>query len=66
VGAFRPAAFDRWPAGEPFDLAPVYGALLARDDLAALEISGRFFEIGSPAGLEETREHLAARGAATR
>ncbi len=35
------------------DLAPLFHELSRRGDLAGLEISQRFFEIGSPAGLED-------------
>jgi hypothetical protein len=41
-----------------FDLVEVYQGLLARNQLAAYEVSTRFYEIGGPAGLEETRQHL--------
>jgi NDP-sugar pyrophosphorylase family protein len=62
LGAFRAAAFRARPDAEPFDLAAIYQDLLARDDLAGFDVGGRFYEIGSPAGLEETRAHLAAKG----
>lgn len=62
LGAFTADAFaDRAP-DEAFDLASVYQDLLARDALAACEVAGRFYEIGSPAGLDETRAHLATKG----
>jgi NDP-sugar pyrophosphorylase family protein len=41
-----------------FDLATVYQDLVARDDLAGFEVRGRFYEIGSPEGLAETRAYL--------
>jgi len=41
-----------------FDLADVLADLSARNDLAALEVTDRFYEIGSPAGLKETEEFL--------
>ena len=44
-----------------FDLAEVYQQLLAEDELAGFEVPDRFYEIGSPEGLEETRAHLAGR-----
>jgi NDP-sugar pyrophosphorylase family protein len=66
LGAFHASAFEPWPEGEAFDLADVYGHLLARGDLAAVEIPGRFYEIGSPRGLEETRAHLASKRTAAR
>ncbi|HEV3059167.1 MAG TPA: nucleotidyltransferase family protein [Vicinamibacterales bacterium] len=40
---------------DAFDLAAVYQRLLAAGDLAAFEVFDRFYEIGSPDGLEETR-----------
>jgi NDP-sugar pyrophosphorylase family protein len=63
LGALDPAALAAYPQGAPLDLAAVYEDLLARGELAGLEVHERFYEIGSPAGLEETRAHLAARGA---
>ena len=48
-------------ANPAFDLVAVYQDLLARDDLAGLEVHDRFFEIGSHAGLEETHAHLAGK-----
>ncbi len=59
LGAFRHSAFAGREDDEAFDLAAVYQDLLARDDLAGYEVPARFYEIGSPAGLEETREYLA-------
>jgi NDP-sugar pyrophosphorylase family protein len=61
LGAFRHTGFVGRAEDEPFDLAAVYQELLASDDLAGYEVSTRFFEIGSPAGLEEARAHLSAR-----
>ena len=60
LGAFRAAAFDGFADGDAFDLASVYQRLLARGVLAGQEVSGRFYESGSPEGLEETRAHLLA------
>jgi N-acetyl-alpha-D-muramate 1-phosphate uridylyltransferase len=62
LGAFRRTAFELWPDNEPFDLAAVYQRLLTMGDLAGFEVAERFYEIGSHAGLEATRAHLAARG----
>jgi NDP-sugar pyrophosphorylase family protein len=42
------------PAGEPIDLAAIYSALARKDLLAGYEMTTRFYEIGSPAGLRET------------
>ena len=60
LGALRPAAFAGCDEVEAFDLLRVYQHLLARDDLAGFDVPGRFYEIGSPAGLEETRAYLFA------
>ena len=56
LGALRAGALADYPAGARFDLATVYRDLLARSELAAYEVPQRFYEIGSPAGLEETRQ----------
>jgi D-sedoheptulose 7-phosphate isomerase len=58
LGVLRPQVFDAYPADVPIDLATLYQDLLARDQLAAFEVTLRFHEIGSPAGLEETRRYL--------
>jgi MurNAc alpha-1-phosphate uridylyltransferase len=63
LGAFRAAAFDGVPAGAAYDLAGLYGDLLRAGQLAGFEVTQRFYEIGSPAGLEETARFIAAQGA---
>ena len=60
LGAFHSSAFDEVPDDEPFDLATLYQLLLRRNELAAFEVQERFYEIGSPAGLAETRAHLSS------
>ena len=57
LGVFERAVFEAGDQ-EAFDLAGVYQRLLSEDRLAGFEVPGRFYEIGSPAGLEETRGHL--------
>ena len=59
LGVASRRALDAVPAGVPHDLAALYQSLLARGELAAWEVSQRFYEIGSFAGLEETRRYLA-------
>jgi N-acetyl-alpha-D-muramate 1-phosphate uridylyltransferase len=66
LGALRGAAFEGCGPDEAFDLAAVYQRLLAAGRLAAYEVPGRFYEIGSPEGLAETRAHLAERRTAIR
>ena len=58
LGALHAAALADYPAGVRLDLATVYRDLLARGELAAYEVQERFYEIGSLAGLEETRRLL--------
>lgn len=58
LGVFHATAFDGVRAGETCDLAALYQALLARDRLAACEVAQRFYEVGSPAGIDELRQHL--------
>ncbi|HYB42666.1 MAG TPA: nucleotidyltransferase family protein [Candidatus Methylomirabilis sp.] len=60
LGVFSRRAFEGLPTGAPADLAALYRSLLERGDLAAHEVDQRFYEIGSPEGLEETRRYLAA------
>jgi len=60
LGALHADALAGHPQGEGerFDLVTVYQALLARDELAGYEVHERFYEIGSPRGLAETRALL--------
>jgi NDP-sugar pyrophosphorylase family protein len=53
LSVFKAAAFDAFPAMQPFDLADVLGKLLRDQQLAGYEVKERFYEIGSPAGLAE-------------
>jgi NDP-sugar pyrophosphorylase family protein len=61
LGVLTERALAPVPADRPSDLATVYQRLLADDDLAGVETSDRFYEIGSPEGLEETRAFLAGK-----
>ena len=58
LAVIRVEALLPYPEGVAFDLARVYEDLVARNELAAYEVSERFYEIGAPAGLAETRQHL--------
>jgi len=62
LGAFRKDAFAAHDGSDAFDLVAVYQRLLADGQLAGFDVPGRFYEIGSPAGLEETRAYLAGKG----
>ncbi len=60
LGLFSRDAFESY--GEaPLDLASVYQDLLGRGELAAYEVPDRFYEIGSPAGIDDLRSYLAVR-----
>jgi NDP-sugar pyrophosphorylase family protein len=59
LGVFRAEAFTRTRAA---DLADIYADLLHAGELASIEVHERFYEIGSPAGLQETTSFLSRRG----
>jgi NDP-sugar pyrophosphorylase family protein len=63
LGVLRASVFDVYPPDTVMDLATIYQDLVAQDQLAALEVKQRFYEIGSPAGLAETVQYLAAKAA---
>ena len=54
LGIVRAEALAGRPANEPFDLADVYSDLSRQGKLAGYEVTTRFYEIGSAAGLKET------------
>ena len=58
LGAFRADVFAELRDGTPYDLADVDHRLLSAGDLTAFDVPQRFYEIGSPRGLEETSEYL--------
>lgn len=58
LGLFRQQAFDHVPSDGEHDLAEVYQRALRHGTLASFAVSERFYEIGSHAGLEETRHYL--------
>lgn len=58
LGLFSQSAFVPGPRTMPFDLVQVYQKLLSRRQLAAFEVTKRFYEIGSPQGIQELASHL--------
>jgi len=58
LGLFRAAAFGCCPRDSIVDLAAVQGELARRGELVGYEITQRFYEIGSHAGLKELDELL--------
>lgn len=61
IALLRPAAVDRIPLDRPFDLADLYTALVAEGRMVGYEVTERFYEIGTPASLEEARAYLQRR-----
>jgi len=60
LGAFRAKAFDGCPRDQPVDLSDVQHGLAAAGQLAGYLMTERFYEIGSPSGLQELDAHLRA------
>lgn len=63
LGMLEARVLGTYPADRPFDLAEVYRDLLGAGQLAGFEVPERFYEIGSPEGLAETRAYLEGRSA---
>ncbi len=59
LGVMSFEAMREYSPEEELDLAVIYQDLLREGHLAGFEVSTRFYEIGSPAGLQELRRHLA-------
>jgi NDP-sugar pyrophosphorylase family protein len=55
---YSAAAFLQCSPSPPFDLSEVQQTLIARQAMAAWEVTERFYEIGSPQGLRETEDYL--------
>ena len=60
LSVLRRDCFDAVPHGA-FDLGELFRQMVARGEMAGYEVTTRFYEIGSPAGLEQTAAYLAAR-----
>jgi NDP-sugar pyrophosphorylase family protein len=61
LGIVSAVALEPYSPVEPFELATVYQDIANQGRLTAYEVTSRFYEIGSPEGLEETREYLQSR-----
>jgi N-acetyl-alpha-D-muramate 1-phosphate uridylyltransferase len=57
---YRAAALERVPPDEAYDLGDLTHALAADGLLAGYEVTQRFYEIGSVAGIHETEAYLRA------
>lgn len=62
VGILDHVAFELAPPSARFDLGSLYGALVARGQLAGFEVRERFYEIGSHEGLESFRRNAPSLG----
>jgi N-acetyl-alpha-D-muramate 1-phosphate uridylyltransferase len=60
LGLLHKAALAEEKA-EAFDLADFYGRLVREKRLEGHEVTRRFYEIGSPKGLQETRDYLGSK-----
>jgi len=60
LSLFKSSVFDAYAADQPFDLAEVMGRLVREKHLAGYEVTERFYEIGSPAGLAELETLLSS------
>ncbi len=58
LGVFHTRAFEIYSSSQTFDLIEVYQRLLKDGDLAAYEVSERFYEIGSVNGMYEFADFL--------
>jgi len=61
LGVLQAKIFNAYAEDIPIDLVQIYQDLIAQDQLAAFEVTQRFYEIGSPSGLEQTRRFLEQR-----
>lgn len=53
LGILTPQALEYIPDTEPYDLAQLYRSLLKKNQLAATEVTQRFYEIGSYQGIRD-------------
>jgi len=58
LSVLSPGVLESMPPEPTFDLADLWRDLSLRGELAGLEVSERFYEIGSPAGIGDTEHYL--------
>ena len=56
---------ERYRTGDAFDLADLYRELSLQGELAGLEVTERFYEVGSRQGIRATERYLRRQGNAT-
>jgi N-acetyl-alpha-D-muramate 1-phosphate uridylyltransferase len=54
----RRKVLDFVPAGRPYSLEELFPELIEREELLAYEVKERFYQIGSPEGLEEFKKYV--------
>jgi len=64
LSVLRRTALDTLPLGQPTSLQDLYARLIPARELLAYETQQRFYEIGSPPGLDEFRRLVAEGGIA--
>ena len=61
ISAFRRNLIEREiPSGKKLDLADLFHRLSLRGELAGFEVEQRFYEVGSPVGLEDFKAFIAS------
>ncbi len=58
VALLSRSAATRIPPAHAYDLADLYRTLVSEGAMAGFEVNNRFYEVGTPASLEETRRFL--------
>jgi NDP-sugar pyrophosphorylase family protein len=61
VGILRREVLSEVPGDRPFDLAGLYTRMVDEGRMVGYEVTNRFYEIGTPASLDEARQYLASR-----
>ena len=61
VGILRRQTLSEMPDDRPVDLAELYTRMVDERRMVGYEVTNRFYEIGTPAALEEARAYLATR-----
>lgn len=61
VALLSGSVLNRVPTDRPFDLAELYTQLVDERKMIGYEVTQRFYEIGTPASLEEARQYLQSR-----
>ena len=55
----RKEALELVPTGEVYSTEELFAELIRREELLAYEVNERFYQVGTPEGLEEFKEYIA-------